>query len=320
MRRVPLVRPVSPATDVRALRAIRDVLGERRPAIVHTHMAKAGALGRIAALSIRPRPRLIHTFHGHVLDGYFSPPTQRAFVETERWLAGRTDRIVVTSEENRDELLALGIGTPAQLVLIPIGLDLGPFLAVDGPDGRLRAHLGLSRGTPLVGACGRLVPIKGLDTMVEAIKLLPGTHLALIGDGELRPRLETLARELGVADRVHITGWWDDIPGAVSDLDVVALTSHNEGTPLALIEAGAAARPVVATNVGGVRAVVEDGVTGWLTGPGDPPATAAALRRLLEDPAARTRMGRAGRERVGSRFGQDRLIADIHSLYADLLS
>ena len=318
--RMPLVRPLSPNQDPRAFAAVRRLLVTRRPAILHSHMAKAGTIGRMSALTVRPRPIVVHTFHGHVLDGYFGSHTQRAFVEIERQLARRSDALVAVSPEIRDQLLELGIGRPSQFTVIPVGLDLAPLLAVERPQGTLRARLGLASDTPLVGAVGRLVAIKDNETLLSAIERLPGVHLVLVGDGELRGQLEARARQLAMSERVHITGWEDDVAGAFADIDIVALTSRNEGTPLALIEAGAAGRPVVSTDVGGVRSVVEHGVSGILAPPGDVAAISGAIARLIAEPDTRRRMGQAGRQRVEERFGHRRLLAEIGELYGDLLA
>jgi len=321
VRTVPLVRPVSPREDVAAFRAIRAAVAETRPAIVHTHMAKAGSVGRLAVRSLRsgPRPRTVHTFHGHVLDGYFRPGVQRAFTATERWLARRTDVLVAVSTEVRDELLDLGIGRSSQFRLIPVGLELDGFLAVSGPTGRLRSSLAIPPDAPLVGIIGRLVPIKAVDVLIDALALVPPpTHLAVVGDGEERPRLEALAASSGLAGRVHFTGWVHDVPAAVADCDVVALTSRNEGTPVALIEALAAARPVVATAVGGVPSVVMPDRTGLLVPPDDPPAVAAAITALLTDPALAARLASTGRVHVRDTYGAGRLLRDIRALYSEL--
>lgn len=320
VRRVPLVRPLALRADMRSVVAARRLLVDHRAELLHTHMAKAGTVGRVAAFGLHARPRTVHTFHGHVLEGYFGPTARRAFLETERLLARRTDALVAVSPEIRDELLALGIGNPSRFHVIPLGLDLAPFLAADGPSGQLRSLLGLQADTPLVGAVGRLVPIKDHATLLDAMVRLPQAHLAVVGDGELRHGLEARAHELGLAARVHFVGWQADVAGAVSDLDVVVLTSRNEGTPVALIEASAAARPVVATDVGGVRTVVRDGVTGLLAPPGDAEAVAALLARLLADAGTRRVMGQAGRQHVRERFGGERLLRDMRDLYTDLLS
>lgn len=319
VRRVALVRPTDPVNDGRALMAVRRLLAQTAPDLVHTHMAKAGTIGRVAARSMRDRPSTVHTFHGHVLEGYFRPSTQRAFVEVERRLARQTDALVAVSPEIRDALLDLRIGRPAQFHVISLGFDLSSFLAVEGPAGTLRAKLGLAGDVPLVGIVGRLVPIKDVPTMLAAMVELPEAHLAVVGDGEMRPALEERARHLGIAGRVHFTGWWPEVAEALSDLDVVALTSRNEGTPVSLIEAQAAGRPVVATDVGGVRYVVEEGVGGHLVPPGDAGALAGCIARLLGDPGLRRDMGEKGRASVRHRFGKDALLSGISDLYTGLL-
>jgi glycosyltransferase involved in cell wall biosynthesis len=320
VRTVPLTRSLHAGMDARAVAAVRRLLGETRAALLHTHMAKAGTVGRLAAGTMARRPRTVHTFHGHVLEGYFRQSVQRAFVEVERALARRTDALVAVSPEVRDALQALGIGTRREFHVIPLGLDLDPFLVVTRPHGDLRRHIGLAADQPLVGVVGRLVPIKGVEVLLDAMTHLRGVHLAVVGDGEERAALTERARLLGLADRTHFVGWWPDIPGAMSDCDVVALTSRNEGTPVALIEALATARPVVATDVGGVRHVVDDGVTGWLAPSGDAAAVAGLIRRLLDDAEQRASFGAAGRESVRRRFGHERLVADIRALYGDLVA
>ncbi len=328
---VPLVRPVSPAADLRALTAVRRLVKDTGPGLVHTHMAKAGTIGRLAVLSSGPaarrRPRLVHTFHGHVLEGYFGGPKQRAFIALERRLARRTDVLVAVSPEVRDELIDLGVGQPSQYRVIPLGLDLAPFLSIGNSgstggnqtEGRLRAALGLGPDVPVAGILGRLVPVKDHETLLSALATVPEVHLAVLGDGELRQRLEGTARQLGIAGRTHFTGWWEDIPAALADLDVVVLSSRNEGTPVALIEALAAARPVIATDVGGVRHVVQDSETGWLCRPEDPAALAELLRRVLEHRELAARLAAEGRRRVAQRFGQANMIASHVALYQELL-
>lgn len=318
VHRVPLVRPVDPLQDVRAFTAVHHVARCFGPHLVHTHMAKAGLVGRLVAMTLRPRPVMVHTFHGHVLDGYFSKPVTRAILGAERFLARRTDRLVAVSGEIRDQLLDLGIGRPDQWVVVPLGLELDVHRSVSAPSGVLRHHLGLAPDVPLVGIVGRLVPIKDHLTLFRSLIRLPDVHLAVLGDGELRSSLEAASARLGVADRTHFVGWWLDVPAAMADLDVVALCSRNEGTPVALIEAGACARPVVATDVGGVRSVVRDGVSGILVRPGDPESLAAAIDRLLRNPALRRSMGAAGRTATEG-FTLDRLVEDIRALYEQVL-
>lgn len=314
---VPLVRPVRPVDDVRSFAALRNLLVGDRPAIVHTHMAKAGLVGRTAAMSTRRRPILVHTFHGHVLESYFAPPVERAFITIERTLAKRTDALVAVSAEVRSSLLELGIGDPDRFHVIPLGLDLRTHLQVAGPSGVLRERLGLGPDVPLVGILGRLAPIKDHATLLDAMARVPDAHLAVLGDGECRDEVVGRVAAAGLGDRVHLVGWWHDIPAAMADLDVVALSSRNEGTPVSLIEAAACGRATVATDVGGVRSVVTDDVHGLVVPAGDAAALAAAIDALLGDPVRRTAMGAAARRDVG-RFSDDRLVADITALYAAL--
>jgi glycosyltransferase involved in cell wall biosynthesis len=317
VKRTSLVRPVAPMADVRAYIELRSIMRADRPALVHTHMAKGGALGRLAAASLRPRPKIVHTYHGHVLEGYFSAPVQRVFIQAERRLARISDALIVVSDEIREELLALRIGLPHQYRVVPLGLDLAAHLKAK-PPGTLRTQLGLGPSVPLVGIIGRLVPIKDHETLLQAMSRVPGTHLAVLGDGELREELEQRTAELRLSDRVHFVGWWLDMPEALVDLDLAVLSSRNEGTPVALIEAAACGRAVVATDVGGVRAVVNDEMTGLLVPPGDPEALAVAINALLTDPAQRRHMEERARTGV-DRYSADRLVADLRAIYDPLL-
>ena len=325
--RVPLLRPLRPAADLKALVSLRHLQRASGARLVHTHMAKAGTLGRLAALSLgaRHRPRLVHTFHGHVLSGYFGRAQQAGFLELERALAKRTDVLIAVSPEVRDELVDLGVGKASQYRVVALGLDLERLQQVGTPvvpAGQLRSALGLGPEAALAGVLGRLVPIKDHETLLSALSQVPGLHLAVLGDGELRGSLEARSRELGVGERAHFLGWWPDVATALADLDVVVLSSRNEGTPVALIEALAAARPVVATDVGGVAHVVQDGETGWLCPAGDPPALAELLRRSVSASGREigARLGEEGRRRAVARFGKEKMLAEHLSIYQDLLS
>jgi glycosyltransferase involved in cell wall biosynthesis len=308
--------------DLTTLVKLTRLLRRVRPHIVHTHTAKGGTLGRLAARLARV-PIVVHTYHGHVFRGYFSPARTRLFVAIERWLARRTDRILTVSEAVRDDLLALGIGTPRQHTVVPLGLDLERFVECDRHRGALRDELGLTRDAPLVAIVARLVPIKAHEVFLEAAarvaRQVEASRFLVIGDGERGPELRALAARLGLGDRVQFLGWRADIDRIYADVDVVVLTSRNEGSPVSLIEAMAAARPVVATRVGGVPGLVEDGVTGCLLEPGDVEGLAAAIGDLLGDPERRRAMGMAGRKRVVPSLAAARLIADVERLYAHLV-
>lgn len=316
-----LRREIAPLLDARAERTIRRLIRDRQPHVVHTHMAKAGALGRLAARRTGV-PVVIHTYHGHVLEGYFSRPITSAFVAAERRLARSSDVLIAVSPSVRDDLLALGVGTPAQWRVVPVGLELDALLDTPPPGAVARARLGVPDGIPVVGVVGRLVPIKDHRTFLEAAVRMgtdrPDVVFAVAGDGELRTDLESRARAL-LGDRVRFLGWVEDLPALYATLDVVMLTSRNEGTPVSLIEAGAAGRPVVATRVGGVKDVVREGVTGLLAAPGDAAALAAAALRLLDEPAVAATMGTAARTWVRDRFSATRLADDLAGLYRECL-
>ena len=317
-----LGREIRGAQDLFAFVQLYRLIRQMRPHIVHTHTAKAGTLGRLAARLARV-PVVIHTYHGHVLQGYFSPVKTRVFLSIERWLARWTDRLLTVSEAVRRDLLTLRIGSPERLRVIPLGLDLDPFLRCEGLRGQLRAELAVGDAL-LVGIVARLVPIKRHEDFLTAAAAvasrLPNSRFLVIGDGELRPKLEARARVLGLDRQLYFLSWRGDLPRVYADLDLVVLTSANEGLPVSLIEAMASARPVVATRVGGVPDLVEDGVAGVLVPPGEPRALAEAMVTLLADPERRRDMGEAGRKRAHPAFSAERLVQDMDQLYTELLA
>jgi glycosyltransferase involved in cell wall biosynthesis len=223
----------------------------------------------------------------------------------------------------KQELERYGIGRPGQVTVLPLGLDLERFVGCERHAGWLRREIGAGERTPLIGIVARLVPIKRHDDFLDAAARLqtrwPDARFLIVGDGERRAPLEAAARRHGLADRVTFLGWRRDLDRIYADLDVVVLTSANEGSPVSLIEAMAAARPVVATRVGGVPDLVEHGVNGLLVPPGDPPAVADAITTLLADADRRRAMGNAGRKRVRDAHGVDRLVADVDRLYSELV-
>lgn len=317
-----LGREIHPGRDVAALLRLYRIMRSFRPHVVHTHMAKAGALGRIAACLARV-PVTVHTYHGHVLEGYFSPRKTRVFLAVERALARVTDCLLVVSPQVRREILGLGIGRPDQLRVLPLGLDLEPLMEGESREGDLRRELQIG-DAPLVGIVARLVPIKRHEDLLAAAALVarrvPACRFLVVGDGERRMELEALTRSAGIADRVLFLGWRRDLPEVYAALDLVCLCSANEGSPVSLIEAMAARRAVVATAVGGVPDLVEHGVNGLLTPARDPAALADAIVALLEDPQRRRDMGEAGRKRVYPAYSAARLVHDIEALYRELAS
>ena len=261
-----LQREISPFQDLAAARELLRLIRRVRPDILHTHTAKAGAVGRLAARLAGPaRPKVVvHTFHGHVLRGYFGTAKTEAFRRLERGLARNSDALIAVSPEVRDDLVELGVAPREKIVVIRLGLDLDRRLATaPGASEALRAELGVPDGRFLVGWLGRMTEIKRVDDLLRAFARLreagADADLLVVGDGPLRADLESLAAELGVRDRCHFTGFRSDVGAIYAACDAIALTSANEGTPVTVIEAQAAGRPVVSTNVGGVRDIVTDG-------------------------------------------------------------
>jgi glycosyltransferase involved in cell wall biosynthesis len=317
---VGLGREIAPLSDLRALAGLHRLMRAWHPAIVHTHTAKAGVLGRIAARTAGV-PTVVHTYHGHVLRGYFSPATTALFRWLETRLATTADALVAVSESVKQDLVALGIAPAGRIRVIPVGLDLA-HLAEGLPRGRLRTEAAIPQGAPFVGMVGRLVPIKDVPTFLRAARIvaeaLPEARFALVGDGEERPALEALCRELGLDGKATFFGWRRDLAAVYGDLDVVVNASRNEGTPVALIEALAAAKPVVATRVGGTPDVLGEGERGRLVPPGDPESLARAVLETLEGSEASRRRAQAGRDYVLKRHSSDRLVRDVDALYRDL--
>lgn len=318
-----LGRELSARDDLLAFGKLLQLIRAERPHVVHTHMAKAGTLGRLAA-RLAGVPVVMHTYHGHVFHGYFGRAKTTLFLNVERALARITDRVVTVGEAQRQEIAAYGVAPLHKLVAIPLGLELEEFLRVNGRSGRLRSELGIGADAPLVGIVARLVPIKAHEDFLAAARLvlreLPAARFAVVGDGERRRELEALASREGLSHAVAFLGWRRDLAEVYADLDVVALTSLNEGSPVALIEAMAAARAVAATRVGGVGDVVRDGETGLTVPPRAPQAMAGAMLRLLRDPELRERLGRAARAEVYPRFSARRLCDDVASLYLQTLA
>lgn len=317
-----LGRTVSPLADVSALLQILRIAIRYHPDLVHTHLAKAGLVGRLAGRASGSRA-LVHTYHGSVFRDYFGGLKTGLYLTLERSLARITTRIIAVTTRQREELIGLGIGTSKKVIRVELGLDLDPFL--EGVETEVaRAGLGLPARAPVVGIVARLVPIKDVATFVCALALIarsvPDVEGVIVGDGPERARLEALAHELGIATRCRFLGWRADMARVYGAVDVLALSSLNEGSPASLIEGMAAGRAVVATNVGGVPDVVRDGVTGSLVPPRAPEDLADAICQLLGDPGERLRFGRAARDEAAARWRADRLIHDIELLYGELLA
>ncbi|MEK7327186.1 MAG: glycosyltransferase family 4 protein, partial [Chloroflexota bacterium] len=301
-------RELAPLSDAVTLLKLWRLMRQYRPHIVHTHTAKAGAVGRLAA-RLAGVPIVAHTFHGHTFSGYWGPIRSRLTVAAEQGLARLADRLIAVSDRVRDDLIKFRIAPPDKIITIPLGLDLAPFATQTRRD-----------DNPTIGIVGRLVPIKNHALFLRMARQLIADGFAgkfmIVGDGPpgLRTELEREAADLG--DRVIFTGWRRDLPQVYSELSVVVNTSLNEGTPVALIEAMAAGVPVVATAVGGVPDVVRHGQTGWLVSNGDPARLAECVKEALYDP---NRVAARARAEALGRFSKERLVADVEKLYESLL-
>lgn len=351
-----LQREVAPWRDRAAYRRIKQLIKEYRPDIVHTHAAKAGAVGRMAAADMGVKA-IVHTFHGHVFHSYFGPIRTALYKNIERYLAKRSSRIVAISERQKQELVyEHRICPPEKVTVIPLGFDLERFHTEQEQKRTLfRRVYGLKDDELAVGIIGRLVPIKNHDLFLEVIAEVSkrtgkSIRAFVVGDGEERERLEQRTRELGLSQAsgpyfnghgfghavnlptgqaggkpmvtpamITFTSWIKEVDIVNAGVDIVMLTSLNEGTPVSLIEAQAANRPIVSTRVGGIENVVVPGRTALLSESGDREGLVAHLLSLVEDQALRDRLGRGGWDHVGQRYHYTRLVSDMTLLYRSLL-
>jgi glycosyltransferase involved in cell wall biosynthesis len=315
-----LQRELSPRADAAVVRRLRSLLRDRRPDVLHTHTSKAGATGRVAALMAgKGRPQVVvHQFHGHVLTEYFTPNRQRVFRLLERGLALASDALIAVSDEVKDDLVRLGIARPEKIRVVQYGFDLDRRTAVGpGAGEALRERLAVRRDAFVVAWAGRLTAIKRPLDLVRVVAGVDDAVLLLAGDGELRGELEREAASLDVSHRVHLLGYVTEIAPIYAAADAFLLTSANEGTPVVAIEALAARVPVVATDAGGTRTVVDDGATGILAPVGDVDALTAGVHRM-KDPDLRRTFGAEGARRMRERFSTTRMTDDVQRLYDEL--
>jgi glycosyltransferase involved in cell wall biosynthesis len=332
-----LKREINFRYDFTAFKKIFNIIKTEEPQIIHTHTAKAGTLGRLAAILYNflnlfnhKRVKLVHTFHGHIFEGYFSKSKTKLFILIEKFLSCFTAKIITVSDSLKNELIALGVSKGDKIKVIPLGFDLCSFLTIPETNDTILN----------IGIVGRLVPIKNhrlfLEAAAKVISDNPRMKLRfdVIGDGELRQDLEAYSRKLNISSQVNFLGWQKDLDKIYLGLDVVALTSNNEGTPVSLIEAMASGRIVVATDVGGVRDLLGSEIEapirpnekfkvlerGIIADSGDSESFAKALNFILEHGDTIKKIKVEARNFVKKRFREERLISDIETLYDSLMA
>ena len=328
-------RSINPATDYGAYKKIKDIIREFKPDILHTHAAKPGAIGRLAASAMKV-PVIVHTFHGHVFHSYFNSLKSNFFINTERYLGRVSDAIIAISDQQKKELVHdFKIAPEEKFRLIRLGLDLQKFGEnVEAKRAKFRQEFGVADDEIAIAIIGRLVPVKNHYLFLKGLQhVLHHTtkkvKAFIIGDGETRADLENIATQSGikystVEDGVHphpliFTSWRSDVDTICAGVDIITLTSFNEGTPVSLIEAQAANKPIVSTRVGGIQDIVKEGETALLSDINDGETFCANLLKVVEDDNLRHKLGADSSRFVTERFSYQRLMSDMSALYNELL-
>ncbi len=311
---------LNPLRNIEAFLAVRRLIREVQPDIVHTHTTTAGFLGRIAARMVGV-PVVVHTLHTHPFKGYYNQARTNLFIIMERIGAYFSDSIITLSESLRRELVdKYHITSKNRITVLPLGFDLRSFAAIKRKQGSFREAWHIPADAPLVGIIGRLLPVKNhrlfLTAAAKVRAKIPEAQFVIVGDGEQRSDLQDVVRELGLTEAVIFTGWQQNVEQIYSDLDVLVTSSLNEGTPVPIIEAIASGCPVVATRVGGIPDLLERGRLGTLVESGDADALANAIVHTLQNPPDMTE----AQQTMLQRYGIERLAQDLDSLYHGLLA
>lgn len=322
-----MVREINPIKDLMAFVRLTRFIKRNGYQIVHTHSSKAGIVGRWAA-KMAGAPIIVHTVHGWGHHERQHPLVRALYIVLEKLTLPITDKLIVVSPRNIDKGLADGIGKADDYVVIRSGIELDRFGHPQVSREEMRRDLGIPQDAVVIGTVTRLSPQKApLDFLQMVAALMardwgdkqPNLYFVMVGDGPLRGDVEATARELGVADRVVLTGLRRDIPELMATFDIFALSSLWEGLPRVLPQAMAAGLPIVATKIDGTAEAVQHGVNGYLSSPGKPIELANAIADLVADSALAKQMGAAGRENVAE-FGARRMVDQIDQLYRDLLA
>jgi glycosyltransferase involved in cell wall biosynthesis len=313
-------RSIHPVRDLRTIWKLYQLLREMKPDVVHTHTSKAGFVGRWAAKFARV-PVIVHTFHGHTFYGYFGPVKTRAFIMLEQMTSRITDTIIALTQGLRRDLADVyHITRKEHITVLPLGLDLEPFASLPRKSGAFRRQWNIPQDVPLIGIVGRFVRVKNHALFLKSAALIrqqmPDAHFVLVGDGELHDEILAQIDALGLRDAVTLTGWQKEVAEAYADMDVFVITSVNEGTPVTVIEALATGCPVVTTNVGGLPDLLDGGLLGRLVETENAEAVASGVIETLNNPPDTSVAQRA----MIDRYGIDRLVSDLDSLYRGLLA
>ena len=318
-----LQREINPLTDFLALVRLYRIFRQENFDIVHTHTAKTGILGRIAA-RLAGVPKVVHFSHGHNFYGYFGPLGSRLVIMLERFMARFTDKFIVLTELEKNDMSVYKVAQPAKVVVINSGLELNKYRNVNINKAGKKKELQLEENELVVGMISRLEPIKGPQYLVEAAKSvianMSGIKFLIVGEGSLKAKLAGRCRELGMADKFVFTGWREDIPEILSLLDILVLPSLNEAVGRVLIEAGAAGVPVVATKVGGIPEIVRDQETGLLVPPQDIDSLTKAIILLAQNKETRKNLGEVARKWIDEKFSADNMVASVANLYLQMVN
>jgi glycosyltransferase involved in cell wall biosynthesis len=329
-------REISWKHDRAAYLKIKSIIRDFKPDIVHTHAAKAGTLGRLAAASCGVKA-IVHTFHGHVFHSYFSPLRTRLFIHIERYLAAKSTRIIAISDIQKKELCEeFKICKPEKTAVVPLGFDLNRFRDSQ-PEKRnsFREQYKIADNELAIGIIGRLTAIKNHDLFLRSFSIAIKqskikAKAIIIGDGEDMHKMQMLCKDLSLKfcdnneinseAEVIFTSWIKNVDWPIAGLDIVAMTSLNEGTPVSLIEAQAANKPVVSTRVGGIENVLVQDITGLLSPSQDVNLFSENLLKLMNDEGLRNKLAQNGWQQVGTKYHYTRLVNDVRNLYLELLN
>ncbi|MDR1453568.1 MAG: glycosyltransferase family 4 protein [Candidatus Margulisbacteria bacterium] len=310
-----LGREISWRKDLKTLWQLYKIIRREKPDIVHTHTAKAGAVGRLAA-KLAGVKKIYHTFHGHVFHSYFGGLKTRLFMLLEKILARFTTKIIAISEKQKADLIAYGIAPPGKIAVIRLGFELNKLQPAKN---YWRRKYKLTPQTILLGIVGRLTAVKDHEYFLaiarEICRQTDQVRFIIIGGGELREQLENSARDKGLRGKVFFAGFLNDARKIYSDLDIVVLTSRNEGTPVTLIEAMACGKPAVSTNVGGVADIIEDNRTGCLAPQGQPKIFAQKILRLCRNKTLRKNIGQRAKKKILELYTVEKLAGELNNLY-----